>query len=121
MKIKYFVNLLLIYKPIKLQALWDVFWQHNPNQRSHGLAFLTSLMAHIQSFEVLSTKCIWSSDSIFIGIQLTQLKLDLSALVVRHKPLLGSQLCWSISHLCSTTLKHLLKSLMPFLETKNAR
>jgi len=32
------------------------FRQQNPNQRSHGLAYLTSLMAHIQSFKVLLTK-----------------------------------------------------------------
>jgi hypothetical protein len=38
--------------------LWDVFQQHNPNQRSHGLAHVTNLMAHIQNFEVLSTKCV---------------------------------------------------------------
>jgi Tfp pilus assembly protein PilN len=34
------------------------FQQQNPNQRSHGLAYLTSLMAHIQSFKVLLTKSV---------------------------------------------------------------
>ncbi len=67
-KIKHFMNLLLICKPIKLRVFWDAFPQHNPNQRSHGLAYLTSLMAHVQSFVVLSTKCIWSFDFILIDI-----------------------------------------------------
>jgi hypothetical protein len=67
---QYFVNLLLIYKPIKLWYFWDAFWKYNPNQKNHGLAYMTSLMTHVQSFEVLSTKCIWSSDFILIGIQL---------------------------------------------------
>jgi hypothetical protein len=46
----------------------DVFRQHKPNQRSHRLTYLTSLMAHVQSFEVLSTNCIWSFDFILIDI-----------------------------------------------------
>jgi hypothetical protein len=70
MKIKHFVNLFLICKPIKFWPLWDAFQKHNPNQRRHRSTFLTSLMAHFQSFEVLSTKCIWSSNLILIDIQL---------------------------------------------------
>jgi hypothetical protein len=31
-------DLLLICKPINFQPPWDAFRQHNPNQRSHGLA-----------------------------------------------------------------------------------
>ncbi len=52
MKIKHFMNLLFIYKLIKFRLLWDVFWQHNPNQRNHGSTYLISLMAqfNIQSF-----------------------------------------------------------------------
>jgi hypothetical protein len=34
------------------------------------------LMAHVQSFEILSTKCVWPSNFIFIGTQLAQPKLD---------------------------------------------
>ncbi len=36
-KIKHFMNLLRICKPIKLLLLWDAFLQHNLNQRNHGL------------------------------------------------------------------------------------
>ncbi len=75
-KIRHFENLLFICKPIKLQPPWDAFRQHNPKQRSHGSTYLTSLMAHIQSFEVLSTKCIWSSDFILASIQITYFKLN---------------------------------------------
>ncbi len=57
-KIKHFVNLLFICKPIKLWPLWNAFWEHNPNQKSHGSTYLINLMAHVQSFEVLSTKCV---------------------------------------------------------------
>jgi hypothetical protein len=64
------MNMLLICKPIKLWPLWDVFQQHNLNQRSHESTYLTTLMAHIQSFEFFSIKCVWSSNFIFIGIQL---------------------------------------------------
>ncbi len=70
MKIKHYMNLLLICKSTKLQPLWDVFPQHNPNQKNHGSTYLTSLIAHVQSFEVLSTKCVWSFDFILIDIQL---------------------------------------------------
>jgi hypothetical protein len=73
-------------------------------------------MAHIQSFEVLSTKCIWSFDFILINIQLTQFKLNSLAPYCQEQPLLGSHLCWNINHLCSTTLMCLLKSSMPPLE-----
>ncbi len=122
-KIKYFVNLLLNCKPIKLRPPWDAFWQHNLNQRNHISTYLTSLMAHVQSFEVLSTKCIWSPNFILIDIQLIWLKLDSLALYCHAWPLFGSHLCWSINHLCVTTLKRFLKSLMPPLEiwTKNER
>jgi hypothetical protein len=122
MKIKHFANLLLICKSIKHWPLWDEFWQHDPNQRNHILAYLTSLMAHIQSFEVLSTKCVWSSDFIFINIQLTQFKLGSLASCCQTWPLLGLHLCWSINHPCSMTLKCFLKSSMPPLNirTKNA-
>ncbi len=37
-KIKHFVILLLICKPIKFWPFWDVFQEHIPNQRSHGSA-----------------------------------------------------------------------------------
>jgi hypothetical protein len=30
-KVKHFMNLLFIYKPIKFRPPWIVFWQHNPN------------------------------------------------------------------------------------------
>jgi len=122
MKIKHFVNSLLISKPIKFRPLWDVFRQHNPNQRSHGLAYLTSLMTHIQSFNVLLIKCVWSSGFIVIGIQLAQLKLDSLAPCCQAWPLFGSHFCWSIKHPFSITLKCFLKSLMSRLEilTKNA-
>jgi hypothetical protein len=71
------MNLLFICKPIKLRLPWDAFQQHNPNQRKHGSTYLTSLLAHIQSFEVLSTKCVWSSNFILIGIQMAQFKVGL--------------------------------------------
>jgi len=58
-----FGEYVVICKPIKLQFPWDVFQQHNPNQRNHILTYLTSLMAHIQIFKVLSTKCVWSLTS----------------------------------------------------------
>jgi hypothetical protein len=121
MKIKHFVNLLLICKLIKLWPLWDAFRQHDPNQKNHKLTYLTSLMTHVQSFEVLSTKCIRSFDFMFISIQLPQFKLVSLAPCCEAWPLLGSHFCWNISHLCSITLKHFLKSSMPFLEiwTKN--
>jgi hypothetical protein len=72
-------------------------------------------MAHVQSFEVLLTKCVWSSNFILISIQLAQLKLDLLAPCCRARPLFGS-------HLCSMTLKRFLKNLMPPLDiwTNNA-
>jgi len=116
MKIKHFVNLLFIFKPTKFRPLWDVFQEHNPNQRSHGSAYLTSLMAHVQSFNVLSIKCVWSSDFILIGIQLAQLKLDSLAPYCQAWPLFDSHLCWSINHPFSTSLKCFLKSSMPPLE-----
>jgi hypothetical protein len=48
-------------------------------------------MAHIQSFEFLSIKCVWSSNFIFIGIQLALLKLDLVAPLLEHQsPLLNN-------------------------------
>ncbi len=121
-KIKYFVSLLFIYKPIKLQPFWDAFLQHNPNQRNHQSAYLTSLMAHIQNFKVLWTKCVWSSNFIFINIQLAQPKLNSLAFCCQAWPLLGSHLCWSINHPCSMISKCFLKSSMPPLEiwTKNA-
>jgi hypothetical protein len=34
-KIKHFMNPLFISKTIKLQHLWDVFPQCNPDQRNH--------------------------------------------------------------------------------------
>jgi hypothetical protein len=79
-------------------------------------------MAHVQSFEALLIKCVWSSNFIFIGIQLTQLKLDSLAPCCQAQPLFGSHLCWNINHPHSMTLKHFLKSFMPPLEirTKNA-
>jgi hypothetical protein len=122
MKIKHFVNLLFICKLIKLQPLWDVFRKHNLNQKSHGSTYLTSLMAHIQSFEILSTKCIWSFNFIFISIRLAQLKLDSLTPCCQARPLFSLHLCWSINHPYSTTLKRFLKSLVPSLEiqTKNA-
>jgi len=93
MKIEHFVNLFFICKPIKLQPLWDVCWQHNPNHMNHGLAYLTSLMARVQSFKVLSTKCDWSSldpsPFIIIGIQLAQLKLNSLAFYYQAWPLFG--------------------------------
>ncbi len=121
-KIKHFMNLLFICKPIKFRPLWDAFLQHNPNQRSHRLAYLTSLMAHVQSFKVLSTKCIWLFDFILINIQLTKPKLDSLALYCQAWSLLGLHFCWSINHPCSITLKCLLNSSIPPLEiwTKNA-
>jgi hypothetical protein len=51
-KIKHYMNILLIYKLTKLRTIWDVFPQHNPNQKSHESTYLTNLMAHVQSFEV---------------------------------------------------------------------
>jgi hypothetical protein len=93
MKIKHFVNLLFICKPIELRPLWDVCQQDNPNHMNHGLTYLTSLMARVQSFEVLSTKCVWSSldpsPFIIIGIQLAQLKLDSLAFYCQAWPLFG--------------------------------
>lgn len=122
-KIKHFVNLLLIFKAIKLQPFWDVFLQHNPNQRSNRSIYLISLMAHVQSFEVLSTKCIWPFDFILIKIQLAQSKLNSLTLCCQAQPLLNLHLCWSINHLHLMTLKHFLKSSMPILNirTKNTR
>jgi hypothetical protein len=122
-KIKHFVNMLFICKPIKLRLLWDTFRQHNLNHRSHKLAYLTSLITHVQSFEVLSTKCVWPFDFILIDIQLTQSKLNSLALCCQAQPLLSSHLCWSINHLHLMTLKHFLKNSMPFLNirTKNTR
>jgi hypothetical protein len=67
-KIKHFMNLLFICKPIKLRPPWDAFRRDNPNQRRHGSTYLTSLLVHIQSFEILLTKCVWSSNFIFISI-----------------------------------------------------
>ena len=121
-KIKHFVNLLLIFKTIKLQPFWDACLQHNPNQRSNISIYLISLMAHVQSFEVLSTKCIWPFDFILIKIQLAQSKLNSLTLCCQAWPLLGSHLCWIINHPCSSTLKHFLKNSMSLLEiwTKNA-
>jgi len=95
-----FKNLLLIYKPIKLQPFWDTFFQHNSNQRSHKSTYLTSLMAHVQSFEVLSTKCVWSSDFIFIGIQLAQPNLDSLTFYCQAQPLFGLHIYWNINHFC---------------------
>ncbi len=120
-KIKHFVNLLFICKPIKLQPLQDLFLQHNPNQRNNGSVYLTSLMAHIQSFEVLSTKCVWPFDFILIDIQLAQSKLNSWALCCQAQPFLGSHICWNINHLHLMTLKHFLKSSMLVLniQTKN--
>jgi hypothetical protein len=120
-KIKHFVNLWFICKLIKLRPLWDVFQQYNLNQRSHESTYLTNLMAHVQSFEVLSTKCVWSSNFIFINIQLAQIKLNSLAPCYQAQPLHGSQVCWSINHLCSMILKHFLKSSIPPLniQTKN--
>jgi hypothetical protein len=122
-KIKHFMNLLLICKPIKLRLLWVAYLQHNPNQRSHGSTYLTSLITHVQSFKVLSTKCIWSFNFILISIQLAQPKLDSLTFCCQAWPLLGSHLCWIINHPCSSTLKHFLKNSMPPLDiwTKNAR
>jgi hypothetical protein len=110
------VNLLFLCKPIKLRPPWDVFQKHDPNQRSHRLAYLTSLMAHVQSLKVLLTNCIWSFDFILIGIQLAQLKLDPLAPCCQAWPLCGSHLCYNTNHLCSMTLKRFLKSSMPLLE-----
>jgi hypothetical protein len=104
--IKHFVNLLLIFKTIKLQPFWDACLQHNPNQRSNISIYLISLMAHVQSFKVLSTKCIWPSDFILINIQLAQSKLNSLTLCCQAQPLLNSHLCWSINHLHLMTLKH---------------
>jgi len=117
-----FKNLLLIYKPIKLQPFWDTFFQHNSNQRSHKSTYLTSLMAHVQSFEVLLTKCVWSSDFIFIGIQLAQPNLDSLTFYCQAQPLFGLHIYWNINHFCWMTLKHLFKSSISPLEiqTKNA-
>jgi hypothetical protein len=42
----------------QISIFGDTFLQHNRNQKSHGLAYLTSLITHIQNFEVLSTKCV---------------------------------------------------------------
>jgi hypothetical protein len=121
-KIKHFVNILLICKPIKLRLLWDAYLQHNPDQKCHGSTYLTSLITHVQSFKVLSTKCIWSLNFILIGIQLAQPKLNSLTLCCQAWPLLGSHLCWIINHPCSSTLKHFLKNSMSLLEiwTKNA-
>ncbi len=116
MKIKHFVNLLFIFKPTKFQPLWDVFREYNPNQRNHVLAYLTSLMAHVQSFKVLSIKCIWSSDFILFDIQLAEFKLDSLAPCCQAWPLFGLHLCWSINYLFSTTLKCFLKKIVPSLE-----
>ncbi len=63
-----------------------MFQHHNPNQRSHGSTYLTSSMAHVQSFEILSTKCVWSFDFIFIDIQLAKSSWIHWHLVVRHNP-----------------------------------
>jgi hypothetical protein len=115
-KLKHFMNLLFIYKPIKLQHFWDAFSQHNPNQRSHGSTYLTSLMAHVQSFEVLLIKCIWSFDFILISIQLAQPKLDSLVFCCQAWILFGSHFYWNINHPKSMTLKHSLKSSMPLLE-----
>ncbi len=121
-KIKHFKNLLLIHKPIKFWPFWNAFLQHNPNQRSHESAYLTSLMTHVQSFEVLSTKCIWSSYFILISVQLAQPKLDSFTFFCHAQPLFGSHFCWSINHLCSMISKHFFKISMSPLEirTKNA-
>jgi hypothetical protein len=120
-QINQFVNLLIIYKPIKLQPLWDAFRKHNPNQKGHKSTYLTSLMAHVQSFKVLSTKCIWSSDFILINIQLAQLKLDSLAPCCQAWPLFGLHLCWSINHPYLTTLKCLLKNSMPPLDIRTKK
>jgi hypothetical protein len=121
-KIKHFMNLLFICKPIKLQLVWDTFLQHNPNQKTHGLAYLTSLITHIQNFEVLSMKCVWSSNFILIGIQLARPKLDSSTLYCHAQTLFGLHLCWNISHPYSMTLQHFLTSsmLVSKIWTKNA-
>jgi hypothetical protein len=71
---------------------------------------LTSLITHIQNFEVLSTKCVWSSNFILIGIQLAQPKLDSLALYCQAQPLFDLHLCWSINQPYSTNLQHFLKS-----------
>ncbi len=66
----------------------DVFRQHNFNQRSHKSAYPTSLMAYIQSFEVSSTKCVWSFDHLhWYPTSLAQVGL-ISTL------LLGTTLIW---------------------------
>ncbi len=94
----------------------DVFQEHNPDQRSHRSTYFTSLMAHVQSFNVLSIKCVWPSGFILIDIQLAQLKLDSVAPCCQAWPLFGLHLCWSINHSFSTSLKCFLKSSMPPLE-----
>jgi EamA domain-containing membrane protein RarD len=71
---------------------------------------LTSLITHIQNFEVLSTKCVWSFNFILIGIQLAQPKLDSLALYYQPQPLFGSHLCFNINHPYSTNLQHFKKS-----------
>jgi hypothetical protein len=115
------MNLWFICKLVKLRPLWDAFQQYNPNQRNHGSTYLTSLMAYVQSFEVLSTKCAWSSNFIFNDIQLTQIKLNSLAPCCQAQPLHGSHICWSINRFCSMNLKHFLKSSIPPLniQTKN--
>ncbi len=87
-KIKHFMNLLFICKTIKLQLFWDAFRQHNPNQRNHISAYLTSLITHVQSFKILSTKCIWLSIFILISIQWPSSNWIHWHLVVKHGPCL---------------------------------
>jgi hypothetical protein len=59
-----------------------------PQPMKPQISFFNKCDGTCSNFETLSTKCIWSFDSIFIGIQLIQLKLDSLALVVKHNPYL---------------------------------
>jgi len=69
-RINLFVTLSCMSKIIKLQHHQGVFRQHKFQQRSLESIFLTSLTRRIQNFEVLSIRCAWSFDFIFIIIHM---------------------------------------------------
>jgi len=126
MKIKHFVNLLFICKPIKLWPLWDVCRQDNPNHMNHGLAYLTSLMARVQRFQgFVNQMCLvipWSFTLHHHWYPIGPTQIRFIGILLSSMALVWSHHCWSINHLCSMTLKRFLKSSMPAseIQTKNA-
>jgi hypothetical protein len=99
-----------------------MFLQHNPNQKGHGSAYLTSLMTGSKFQKKFNQVC-RPFDFILINIQLAQPKLDSLAFYYQAWILLGLHLCWNINPFYSMTLKCFLNSSMPPLDiqTKNAR